>query len=109
MAFSLFWQLKTETFSPKLFFDFPNFPNILSLAAKMRSSVIALGLFRFHWKPSFLFFLFFYFFYFFFRKCTFPFEIVNLMAKIPHFIDKTFEQAVVTHSAEDAYSWKASR
>lgn len=30
------------------------------------------------------------------------------MSKIPHFIDKTFEQTVVTHSVEEAYSWKVS-
>lgn len=67
----------------------------------MRNFVITLGLFRFHWKPNFPPF-------FFGRKCTFPFEIVNLMSKIPHFIDKTFEPAVVTHSAGDTYSWNVS-
>lgn len=30
------------------------------------------------------------------------------MSKIPHFIDKTFEPAVVTHSAGDTYSWNVS-
>lgn len=54
MTLSLFWQLKVETFSPKLFINSPNFLNILDLATKMRNSLITLGLFTFNWKPNFL-------------------------------------------------------
>lgn len=54
MTLSLFWQLKVETFSPKLFINSPNFLNILDLATKMRNSLITLGLLRFNRKPNFL-------------------------------------------------------